>query len=404
MVRGEEKDIFKFGTVSAGDPHKQLYPLTLTKLLDTLLAFSPAIIVTPLGAVSVVVSAILSIVFLSEKLNFSGSMGILLCIIGSVFIVLHAPPSTQTETLPEFFSYVLSPGFLVYSFFAVAVLCYLVFRLGPLYGSTQPIIYLSITSLGGAFLVNAAQGLGSSIVYSISSPEDSQFKHWAMYPLMAFTLFCAIFQVNFLNKSLQHFSTSIVTPVNYVFFSTATLITSAVLFGGFNVSGASDAIQIIMGFLVIVIGVSLLFQYHLKLNKLEKARAEAALEVGDGCLRSLNTSSEESVDVNVPISASAIDDGDPRLSLSDPRTDINPVTLWKQTFPLHQRLLRRLTNPKKKNKDQTAAPTVTSIARESRTDSTTIQIDNGAAPEMPLPAPVRPVVSPPVPPKSDLGD
>ena len=162
---------------------------------------------TPLGAVSVVVSAILSIAFLGERLNFSGVMGILLCIIGSIFIVLHA----QTDQIPGFFAYVFSPGFLVYSFLVIALLVYLVFRLGPLYGSTQPILYLSIISLGGAFLVNAAQGLGSSIVYSISNPEDTQFRYWGMYPLIVFTLLCAVFQINYLNKSLQYFSTSIVT-------------------------------------------------------------------------------------------------------------------------------------------------------------------------------------------------
>lgn len=37
-------------------------------------AFSPAILVTPLGAVSVVVSAILSVIFLKERINFSGTL------------------------------------------------------------------------------------------------------------------------------------------------------------------------------------------------------------------------------------------------------------------------------------------------------------------------------------------
>lgn len=319
-------------------------------------AFSPAIIVTPLGAVSVVVSAILSIAFLGERLNFSGVMGIFLCIIGSIFIVLHAPPSTQTEQIPEFFSYVLSAGFIVYFFLVSALLLYLVFRLGPLYGQTQPIVYLSITSIGGAFLVNAAQGLGSSIVYSISNPQNSQFRHWEIYFLIGFTLFSAIFQINYLNKSLQYFSTSIVTPVNYVFFSTATLVTSAVLYRGFNVSTASDAIQIIMGFLVIVIGVSLLFQYHLKLNKLEKAKREAA----DGIANISGDSVNANIDTT-PCDSSVSPCDSSRISMSDPRSDIDPVTLWSQTFPFHQRILRRFTKDvgtSTKEKEETTQPTV----------------------------------------------
>jgi hypothetical protein len=102
-----------------------------------------------------------------------------------------------------------------------------------------------------------------------------------MYPLILFVIAAVIFQVNYLNKALFHFSTSIVTPLNFVFFSTSTLLTSAILYQGFNVSSAVEAITIILGFsntfltfrfMTIVIGVSLLFQYNLKLSKLAQAR------------------------------------------------------------------------------------------------------------------------------------
>jgi uncharacterized membrane protein len=126
-------------------------------------AFSPAIIVTPLGAISVVVSPILSVFVLNEKLNFSGICGIMLCIIGSVIIVFHGPPTTATETIPQFISYVLHPVFLVFLFLSGGLLIWLIFFIAPLYGPTQPVVYLSITSIGGAFLVNAAQGISSFI-------------------------------------------------------------------------------------------------------------------------------------------------------------------------------------------------------------------------------------------------
>jgi drug/metabolite transporter (DMT)-like permease len=135
-------------------------------------SFSPAIIVTPLGAVSVVGAAILSYLFLGELMSFSGACGILLCILGSVIIILHAPSSTQSETIPEFYSYVLSVGFLVYTFLCICMMAYLVFYAGPRWGSTQPIVYLSTTSLGGAFLVNAAQGT-----------NDVDFRFWIICSL-----------------------------------------------------------------------------------------------------------------------------------------------------------------------------------------------------------------------------
>lgn len=55
-------------------------------------------------------SAIMSVIYLDEKLNFTATAGIILCLIGSIIIVLHAPSNNTTQTLPAFFAYVLSPG------------------------------------------------------------------------------------------------------------------------------------------------------------------------------------------------------------------------------------------------------------------------------------------------------
>jgi hypothetical protein len=101
----------------------------------------------------------MSVLFLNEKLNFTATAGILLCIIGAVIIVIHGPSSNAAKTLPEFFAYVFSPGFLVYTGVLVCVLIWLVFKVGPKYGHVHPAIYLSITALGGAYLVASAQGI-----------------------------------------------------------------------------------------------------------------------------------------------------------------------------------------------------------------------------------------------------
>jgi hypothetical protein len=102
--------------------------------------------------------------------------------------------------------------------------------------------------------------------------DDNQFRYWGIYPLFAFVCCTVVFQVTYLNKALAYFSTSIVTPLNFVFFSTFTLVTSAVLYQGFNVQSPIEALTILCGFFVIVIGVALLFQYNLKLNKLSQVR------------------------------------------------------------------------------------------------------------------------------------
>lgn len=231
-------------------------------------AFTPAILVAPLGAVSVVFSAVLSSIFLKERLDFPAKVGCAQCLLGAIMIVLNAPETNSTSTLSEFYSYVITPGFLVYSILVLFAVLYLIYYLAPRYGKRHPFVYILVCSLVGSYLVLSVQGFGSSLVYSATHWDtDNQFRIWTMYPLIGMVILTIIMQINYLNKALNLFSTAIVTPVYYVFFTTCTLITSAVLFRGFSVSSTLGVVSILIGFFVIVGGVALLFDYNLKQTK-----------------------------------------------------------------------------------------------------------------------------------------
>ena len=73
-------------------------------------AFAPAILVTPLGALSVLIGAVLGSYFLKERLGTLGKLGCALCLIGSVIIVLHAPPDREIQTVDEILQYAIHPG------------------------------------------------------------------------------------------------------------------------------------------------------------------------------------------------------------------------------------------------------------------------------------------------------
>jgi magnesium transporter len=73
-------------------------------------AFAPAILVTPLGALSVLIGAVLGSYFLKEELGTLGKLGCAICLIGSVIIVLHAPPDKEIKTIDEILHYALEPG------------------------------------------------------------------------------------------------------------------------------------------------------------------------------------------------------------------------------------------------------------------------------------------------------
>lgn len=73
-------------------------------------AFAPAILVTPLGALSVLIGAVLGSYFLGEQLGVLGRVGCAICLVGSVVIVLHAPPDKELANIDELLNYALKPG------------------------------------------------------------------------------------------------------------------------------------------------------------------------------------------------------------------------------------------------------------------------------------------------------
>ena len=73
-------------------------------------AFAPAILVTPLGALSVLIGAVLGSYFLNEELGILGKLGSAICLIGAVIIVLHAPPDEEIKTIAQILQLAIQPG------------------------------------------------------------------------------------------------------------------------------------------------------------------------------------------------------------------------------------------------------------------------------------------------------
>jgi magnesium transporter len=163
-------------------------------------AFVDAILVTPLGALSVVVTTILSAIFLKERLSFVGKVGCFNCIIGSVVIVMNAPEQSAVSDIQEMKHFVLAPGFLSYAGVIIVGSAFIAFWVGPRYGKKSMLVYLSICSLIGGLSVVATQGLGSAVVAQISGKP--QFNQWFLYFLLVFVIGTLVTEIIYLNVSI----------------------------------------------------------------------------------------------------------------------------------------------------------------------------------------------------------
>lgn len=164
-------------------------------------AFVDAILVTPLGALSVVITTILSAIFLKERLSFVGKVGCFACIIGSVVIAMNAPEQSSVSNIQEMQDFVVAPGFLSYAGVIIVGSLITALWVGPRYGKKSMFVYISICSTVGGLSVVATQGLGAAIIAQING--QSQFTQWFLYVLFVFVVGTLLTEIVYLNVCVQ---------------------------------------------------------------------------------------------------------------------------------------------------------------------------------------------------------
>jgi len=286
-------------------------------------AFAPASLVTPLGALSVLVSAVLSSYFLKERLNLHGKVGCILCILGSTVIVIHAPHKEEVASLEEMGTKIVDPVFIVYGVIVLLVALYLIFKVAPQHGTSNVMVYISICALLGSFSVSCVKGVGLAVKEWLEG--EMIWTNPLTYVLGLGLVASVSTQINYLNKALDIFNTSMVTPVYYVLFTTAVLTCSAILFKEWSEMTGENVIGEIAGFGTIVTGIFLLHAFkdvNFGLSDLPKFSKN-----GDGLGGSLNERStaarEDQVNYSALLESGGMNGGGGAGYLSDDDEDVD---------------------------------------------------------------------------------
>lgn len=220
-------------------------------------SFTAASLVTPLGALSVIVTAILAFKYLGEELNLLGKIGCFLCVIGSTVIVIHSPKEGQVDSLDQLAAMLTETTFISYVCFVSFVSFWLAIFYAPKHGNKNIFIYIIICSLIGSLSVMACKGLGLAIKEIIAGTSNDLTKGLFWLFLISVVI-CVSVQMNYLNKALDIFDTSLVTPVYYVLFTTFVLIASSILFKEWNQMSGENILGSLCGFFTIIVAIFLL--------------------------------------------------------------------------------------------------------------------------------------------------
>jgi drug/metabolite transporter (DMT)-like permease len=164
--------------------------------------FADAILVTPMGALSVVITAILSGIFLKERLSFVGKVGCFNCIIGSVVIAANAPTQPSISTIQDMKKLFLAPGFLTFAGIIIVGCAVVALWVAPRYGKKSMMVYLTICSLIGGLSVVCIQGIGAAI--TAQARGIPQFNQWFLYIIIVFVITTLVTEINFLNVCYRH--------------------------------------------------------------------------------------------------------------------------------------------------------------------------------------------------------
>ncbi|XP_059949706.1 magnesium transporter NIPA4 [Mesoplodon densirostris] len=222
-------------------------------------AFAPATVVTPLGALSILISAILSSYFLGESLNLLGKLGCVICVAGSTVMVIHAPEEEKITTIMEMAAKMKDTGYIVFAVLLLVSCLILIFVIAPRYGQRNILIYIVICSVIGAFSVSAVKGLGITIKNFFQGLPV--VRHPLPYILSLVLALLLSTQVNFLNKALDIYNTSLVFPIYYVFFTSMVVTSSIILFKEWHSMSAVDIVGTLSGFVTIILGVFMLHAF-----------------------------------------------------------------------------------------------------------------------------------------------
>lgn len=135
----------------------------------------------------------------------------------------------------------------------------LIFAVAPRFGQKNVLVYILICSVVGSLTVSCVKGLGIGIKELFAG--SAVLKDPLFWSLAICLVICISVQINYLNKALDIFNTSIVTPIYYVFFTISVMVCSVILFKEWLNMSIDGVVGTISGFFTIVLGIFLLHAF-----------------------------------------------------------------------------------------------------------------------------------------------
>ncbi|XP_036395058.1 NIPA-like protein 2 [Megalops cyprinoides] len=225
--------------------------------------FAPASLIAPLGCVSVIASAVISVVFLKETLRASDILGGALAVTGTYLLVTFAPHNTQHITAHVVQRYAVSWQFLTYLVLEMIVFCVLLY-LYKRRNLKHIVVVLLLVALLASLTVISVKAVSGMITESLKG--SLQLTYPIFYVMVVVMVASCGFQIKFLNQAMKMFDATEVVPINFVFFTASAIVAGIVFYQEFYGLALLNIFMFLFGCLLSFLGVFLIARNRPKIK------------------------------------------------------------------------------------------------------------------------------------------
>lgn len=225
--------------------------------------FAPASLIAPLGCVSVIASAVISVVFLKETLRASDVLGGALAVTGTYLLVTFAPHTSQHVTAHVVQRYAVSWQFLTYLTIEIIVFCVLLY-LYKRRNLKHIVVVLMLVALLASLTVISVKAVSGMITESVKG--SLQLTYPIFYVMAVVMVASCGFQIKFLNQAMKMFDATEVVPINFVFFTASAIVAGIVFYQEFYGLALLNIFMFLFGCLLSFLGVFLIARNRPKIK------------------------------------------------------------------------------------------------------------------------------------------
>ncbi|XP_074750356.1 NIPA-like protein 2 [Strix uralensis] len=218
----------------------------------TAYGFAPIALVAPLGCVSVIGSAFISVLFLKKTMRAADILGGTLTVTGTYLLVTFAPNVPQELTARRVQNYLVGWPFLVYLILGIIIFCILLYFYKRK-AVKHIVVLLMMVALLASLTVIAVKAVASMI--TLSTKGKMQLTYPVFYIMIVLMAISCAFQVKFLNQAMHLYKVTAVVPINFVFFTTSAIISGVIFYREFQSAALLSVFMFLFGCLLSFLGV-----------------------------------------------------------------------------------------------------------------------------------------------------